>query len=121
MLSEPIQPLPPTKTPTMRDFIGKKATIPSNQNDVHADREENPPLLSSLPKEPQELTHEELLDSYYKLALRCFQSESSLDMAKELIKNLERNILNQRVWITKLEEERDKSVDVLRALKIGTK
>lgn len=100
-----------------RTFIGK----PKNATESSIDKSEAPPLTSSLPKEPQELTHDELLDSYYKLALRCFQSESSLDMAKELIKNLERNILNQRVWITKLEEERDKSVEVLRALKIGSK
>jgi hypothetical protein len=57
-------------------------------------------LMSTLPKEPSELTHAELLESYYKLALRCFQSENSLDMAKELIKSLERALLEERVKTT---------------------
>jgi flagellin-specific chaperone FliS len=54
------------------------------------------PLVSTLPKEPSDLTREELLEQFYKLALRCFNSENALDMAKELIKNYEATIRELR-------------------------
>lgn len=107
-----------TPTPQMRDFIGK----PKTATEAAMEKSDAPPpLISTLPKEPEELSKEELLESYKKLALRCFQSENALDMAKELIKSLEEVHVKQLVVINKLEEDIAKSKNVLQNLSLGVR
>lgn len=59
-----------------RNFIGAKRSpeIPSK-----------PELIDMLPKDPDELTHSELLDRFRELVVRCFNSENQLDVAKKII------------------------------------
>lgn len=52
-------------------------------------------LMSKLPKDPEELTRDELLQRFQELAMRCFNSENRLSMAMELVVNYEKIIKEQ--------------------------
>lgn len=117
----PTHPSSPKLAGISRDFIGKQKPPEAEPLSYIEKSDSQKPLMSVLPKEPEELSHEALLESYKKLALRCFQSENSLDMAKELIKSLEEAHVKQLVVIQTLETSLVQSKEVLKSLVIGTK
>lgn len=62
-------------------------------------------LMSTLPKDPEELSHPELTQRFQELALRCFNKENLLNMAEEIISNHEDTIRNLRNEVDGLEAE----------------
>lgn len=90
-------PPPTTSTDPITDLEHAPLTLPAIEK----------PLLETLPKNPSEIPRDELVDRFEELALRCFNKENTLDMAKALIKSYEIRISEQAKTITDLREEVD--------------
>lgn len=82
--TETINPFPET---TQADIDKQIATDKAISIELPMSIEK--PLLETLPKNPSETPRGELVDRFEELALRCFNKENQLDMAKALIKNQE--------------------------------
>lgn len=107
----------PTKAPTENQFpettqadIDKQIATDNREKSLAIEKAISieKPLLETLPKNPSEITQKELVDRFEELALRCFNKENTLDMAKALIRSYEATISDLRFKISDLQDERHK-------------